>query len=110
MAERSSSPPLALPAQFLAAGSTLATATIIAFTEGPAVDADGSVYFSDIWNSRVMKLAPDGSQSVFRADSGRTNGNTFDAQGRLISCEGGEQVKWQDPHIPLWPAVRVQNH
>jgi gluconolactonase len=27
---------------------------------------------------------------VFRADSGRTNGNTFDAQGRLISCEGAE--------------------
>jgi gluconolactonase len=29
--------------------------------------------------------------SVFRADSGRTNGNTFDASGRLISCEGAEQ-------------------
>jgi gluconolactonase len=32
-----------------------------------------------------------GQVSVFRADSGRTNGNTFDAQGRLVSCEGGEQ-------------------
>jgi gluconolactonase len=81
---------MALPAQFVAAGSTVATATIIAFTEGPAVDADGSVYFSDIWNSRIMKLAPDGSQSVFRAESGRTNGNTFDQLGRLLSCEGAE--------------------
>ena len=90
MTERSSSPSSASPAQFLAEGSTLATATIIAFTEGPAVDADGSVYFSDIWNSRIMKLAPDGSQSVFRADSGRTNGNTFDQLGRLLSCEGAE--------------------
>ncbi len=79
-----------LPAQFLAEGSTVATATIIAFTEGPAVDADGSVYFSDIWNSRIVKLAVDGSQSVFRADSGRTNGNTFDPLGRLVSCEGAE--------------------
>jgi gluconolactonase len=79
-----------LPAQFLPEGSTVAAATIIAFTEGPAVDADGSVYFSDIWNSRIMKLAPDGSQSVFRADSGRTNGNTFDPMGRLVSCEGAE--------------------
>jgi gluconolactonase len=79
-----------LPAQFLPEGSSVATATIIAFTEGPAVDADGSVYFSDIWNSRIMKLAPDGSQSVFRADSGRTNGNTFDPLGRLVSCEGAE--------------------
>ena len=32
-----------------------------------------------------------GRVSIFRADSGRTNGNTFDAQGRLISCEGAEQ-------------------
>jgi gluconolactonase len=36
-------------------------------------------------------MAPDGKVSVWRADSGRTNGNYFDAQGRLISCEGGEQ-------------------
>ena len=35
-------------------------------------------------------MAPDGQVSVFRDDSGRTNGNTFDAQGRLISCEGAE--------------------
>src|SRR5882672_8735395 len=84
------SPFPALPAQFLAEGSNLATATLIAFTEGPAVDADGSVYFSDIWNNRIMKLAADGSQSVFRADSGRTNGNTFDRLGRLVSCEGAE--------------------
>ena len=90
MAEKSSSPLLPLPAKFLAEGENLATATVIAFTEGPAVDADGSVYFSDIWNSRIMKLSPDGSQSVFRAESGRTNGNTFDPLGRLLSCEGAE--------------------
>ena len=35
-------------------------------------------------------MTPDGALSVFRADSGRTNGNTFDAHGRLISCEGAE--------------------
>ena len=35
-------------------------------------------------------MAPDGALSIFRADSGRTNGNTFDAHGRLISCEGAE--------------------
>jgi gluconolactonase len=32
-----------------------------------------------------------GAVTTFRADSGRTNGNCFDAKGRLISCEGGEQ-------------------
>ncbi|HEU0007077.1 MAG TPA: SMP-30/gluconolactonase/LRE family protein, partial [Terriglobia bacterium] len=90
MTEGPAPPLLPLPVQLLAEDSNLTTATVIAFTEGPAVDADGSVYFSDIWNNRIMKLAADGSQSVFRADSGRTNGNTFDQLGRLVSCEGAE--------------------
>ncbi|MDA1049392.1 MAG: SMP-30/gluconolactonase/LRE family protein [Planctomycetota bacterium] len=66
------------------------TATSLAFTEGPAVHADGTVFFSDIENNRIMKLAPDGTRSVFREPSGRTNGNTFDQQGRLLHCEGAE--------------------
>jgi gluconolactonase len=67
------------------------TAATVCFLEGPAVDADGNVFFSDISGNRIMKRDPKGQLSVFRADSGRTNGNCFDAQGRLISCEGGEQ-------------------
>jgi hypothetical protein len=81
---------LGLPAQLLRDDAGLSTATIIAFTEGPAADKAGNVYFSDILNSRFMKLSADGGLSVFRADSGRTNGNAFDQQGRLISCEGSE--------------------
>ncbi len=65
-------------------------ATSLAFTEGPAVHADGTVFFSDIENNRIMRLAPDGTRSVFREPSGRTNGNTFDQQGRLLHCEGAE--------------------
>lgn len=65
-------------------------ATSIAFTEGPAVDEHGNVYFSDIENNRILKLAPDGTRSVFREPSGRTNGQTFDQQGRLYHCEGAE--------------------
>lgn len=67
------------------------TGTPVCFLEGPAVDADGNVFCSDIAGNRILKMTPDGKVSVFRADSGRTNGNTFDAQGRLLSCEGGEQ-------------------
>ncbi len=48
------------------------------------------MYFSDIAANRIYKLAPDGTRSVFREPSGRTNGNTFDAQGRLLHCEGAE--------------------
>lgn len=68
----------------------VATSAFVAFTEGPAVDADGNVFFSDIVNNRIMKQAADGTLSVWRADSGRANGNMFDAQGRLVTCEGAE--------------------
>lgn len=73
-----------------AGAAKLTAATSLAFTEGPAVHADGAVFFSDIENNRIMKLSPDGTRSVFREPSGRTNGNTFDRQGRLLHCEGAE--------------------
>ncbi len=65
-------------------------ASTLAFTEGPAVDADGSVYFSDILNNRILRRAADGELSVFRQPSHRTNGQAFDRQGRLLHCEGAE--------------------
>jgi gluconolactonase len=74
----------------LVADADVAPAAVIVFTEGPAVDADGSVFFSDIQNNRIMKRSADGSLSVWRADSGRANGNMFDAEGRLVTCEGAE--------------------
>jgi gluconolactonase len=79
-----------LPLPPAAADAGLKAATSLAFTEGPAADAEGSVYFSDIEGNRILKLAANGTRSVFRADSGRTNGNTFDRQGRLLHCEGAE--------------------
>lgn len=79
-----------LPEGLVASGTTIAPAAVVCFLEGPAVDADGSVLFSDIAGNRILKMNPKGQVSVFRADSGRTNGNTFDSQGRLISCEGAE--------------------
>src|SRR5262245_34069222 len=79
-----------LPTTLLTPESRLGVAAGICFLEGPAVDKDGSVYFSDIQGNRILKMDPIGVVTTFRADSGRTNGNTFDAQGRLISCEGAE--------------------
>src|SRR5262245_10230158 len=68
-----------------------APAAVVCFLEGPAVDATGNVFFSDIAGNRILKMDAKGAVTTFRADSGRTNGNCFDAEGRLISCEGGEQ-------------------
>jgi gluconolactonase len=79
-----------LPAGLVAPETKAKTAATICFLEGPAWHASGDLYFSDITGNRILKMSPAGAVSVFRADSGRTNGNTFDAQGRLISCEGAE--------------------
>jgi gluconolactonase len=66
-------------------------AAVIAFTEGPACDASGDVYFTDIMNNRILKLsAKSGTYQTFREPSGRANGLLFDAQGRLLACEGNE--------------------
>src|SRR5437763_5203502 len=80
-----------LPETLIGKETVATPAAVVCFLEGPAVDADGNVFFSDIAGNRILKMDPKGVVTTFRADSGRTNGNWFDAQGRLISCEGGEQ-------------------
>jgi len=65
------------------------------FTEGPAVDAAGTLYFSDCPNNRIYALNPEGQTSVWLEPSGRANGMNFDPSGRLIACcaqgEGGRR-------------------
>jgi gluconolactonase len=80
-----------LPEGLVARQTVAAPAAVIAFLEGPAVDAAGNVFFSDLAGNRILKMDAKGAVTTFRADSGRTNGNCFDAEGRLISCEGAEQ-------------------
>jgi len=60
-----------------------------AFTEGPAADAQGNVFFSDIPNNRIHKWSLDGKLSTFRENSGGANGLYFDKNGNLLACEGG---------------------
>lgn len=57
-----------------------------AFTEGPAADAHGNVYFTDQPNDRILKWSPDGEVSVFMEGAGRANGLAFDHSGNLIAC------------------------
>jgi len=58
------------------------------FTEGPAGDAVGDVYFSDIPNNRIIKWSLDGTPSVFIDKSGGANGLYFDKDGNLLACQG----------------------
>ena len=64
-------------------------AASLAFTEGPAVDREGNVYFTDIINQRIMKLGGDGLLSIYRDNSNVANGLLIDPQGRLVACEAG---------------------
>jgi gluconolactonase len=61
------------------------------FTEGPACDAQGNIFFSDIPNNKIHKWSVDGQLSTFRENSGGANGLTFDTDGHLIACEGGNR-------------------
>jgi gluconolactonase len=71
------------------AAQTPEIATTVAFTEGPTVDRDGNVYFTEIINQRIMKLGTDGMLSTYREKSNAANGLMIDPQGRLVACEGG---------------------
>src|SRR5262249_54204401 len=77
-----------LPTPLVARDAKATVAALVCFLEGPAVDEKGNVFFSDITSNRILKMTSQGEVSVFRSDSGRANGNAFDAEGRLITCEG----------------------
>ncbi len=59
------------------------------FTEGPAADAQGNIFFTDIPNNRIHKWSLDGGLSTFRENSGGANGLYFDEEGHFLVCEGG---------------------
>lgn len=87
-----------------ATGQQPEIATTVAFTEGPTVDREGNVYFTDIINQRIMKLSTDGVLSTYREKSNVANGLLIDPQGRLIACEG---AAFERPGVKLAGTPRV---
>ena len=66
-------------------------ATGFVFTEGPLWHPDGFYYFVDVRKSMFYRLTPGGKPEVLRENTGEGNGTTFDLEGRLIMCEGGNR-------------------
>ncbi|MEP7377425.1 MAG: SMP-30/gluconolactonase/LRE family protein [Chitinophagaceae bacterium] len=65
------------------------------FTEGPAVDKFGNVFFTDQPNDKIYKWdASSGNITLFLSGTGRSNGMEFDKHGNLIACA--------DMHGELW--------
>jgi gluconolactonase len=71
-------------------------ATGFVFTEGPLWHPDGFYYFVDIRRSELHRLTPGKAPELVRANTGEGNGTTFDLQGRLVICEGGNRrlTRW----------------
>lgn len=68
------------------------------FTEGPAVDKEGNVFFTDQPNNRIMEWSVKGKLSTFMDDSGRANGMYFDKSGKLYACADLNNQLWEiDP-------------
>lgn len=58
------------------------------FTEGPAVDAEGNVYFTNIPQHMILIWTTENQLDTFRVNSGRANGLYFDKDENLLICEG----------------------
>lgn len=56
------------------------------FTEGPAVDKDGNVYFTDQPNDKIIKWSEDSGLEIYLDKSFRANGLYFDHEGNLLAC------------------------
>jgi gluconolactonase len=58
------------------------------WAEGPAVDADGSLFFTDNRENLIHRLSPDGTAGVFLREARRANGLYPDVDGSLLVCTG----------------------
>lgn len=67
------------------------------FTEGPAVNAAGDLFFSDLKQSKIWKVTRSGEVTLFKENTGGTNGLAFAPDGKtLYGCEAtpGRIVSW----------------
>ena len=82
----------------LESGEAHRLATGFTFTEGPVYHPDGFWYFVDVRESKFYRINPGDPAELLRDKTGEGNGTTFDLQGRLIQCEGGNR------RMTRWPA------
>jgi gluconolactonase len=61
------------------------------FTEGPAVDKQGNVYFADVRDNKLYKIGPGGKPAVFKEDTGGISGLMFGDDGTLYACQNGRK-------------------
>ena len=65
-----------------------------AFTEGPAADKQGNIYFTDQPNNKIHVWTTRGELKTFLENAGRANGLYFDLNGNLLSCSDMDNQLW----------------
>jgi gluconolactonase len=72
------------------------------FTEGPAANAKGEIFFSDVRASKSFKIGVDGAVSPFVSDTKRGNGQAFGPDGRLysVATESEQIIAYDDQGVP----------
>lgn len=84
-------------------GQLIRIAKGFSFTEGPAADRHGDVFFTDQPNDRIYRWDERTNQiTLFLQGTGRANGMIFDRQGNLIAAS--------DMHGELWKIHRDGSH
>ncbi len=102
-----SAPLLAGESKVVAPGATLQKlAGGFEFTEGPACDSKGNVFFTDQPNDRILKWSTEEKLSTFMQPCGRANGLCFDRQDNLWACADETNALWRiDPKGKITVAV-----
>lgn len=75
------------------------------FTDGPVWSKEGFLLFSDVPNNRVVRFTPGHGVTTFRENSSGVNGNAFDKDGRLYSCESRTRRVVRQQKDGGWEAV-----
>lgn len=84
-----------LPLSVIAPGAELKLISKqFAFSEGPAVNKQGDIYFTDQPNDKIWKYDTKGRLSLFMDKTGRSNGLYFDTKGNLIACADEKDELW----------------
>lgn len=70
------------------------------FTEGPAADSEGNIYFTDQPNNDIWIYTTEGELNLFMDESGRSNGLYFAENGDLLACADANNELWSiSPHM-----------
>jgi gluconolactonase len=81
--------------QLIAEGATVQMVSKqFKFTEGPAVDKKGNVYFTDQPNDKIWKYDTDGKLSLFMSKTGRSNGLYIDKKDNIVACADSNNQLW----------------